>query len=428
MLIGGGLTACDSLLEVENVSLIEATDVRNPQSADLWANGLRRSVQLGWDRSLLLLSAASDELRFVGQFAYWGELDRGDLSDPNNTGLNISWPPIASTEWFAAEAIHVLDSLRQGGELVDDTPLARAYLYGAVINSTIADVMEDYAPADRTEPAPPIGPENMGSFYDTAVEYATAGLALQPGGDLQRDLLAARARARHAGQVWQRIRPPPSDVSGGGFVSDADAVTDARAALAADASDWRFEFDYPVQILGSNTAGTTNCLISLRFGDRYVVPTGDNLRGASVLIQDPIDGVPDPSVDAFIFGNIYAPGPCPFKTFTVFSAREMHLIIAEDALARADTVTFASEVNQNRAAETLADWTAASGVSARDMLIYERQTRLFMTGRRLADMYRFGIQSDSWDPASVAATMPGSLYPIPTREIEANCYLNGTCG
>jgi hypothetical protein len=43
-------------------------------------------------------------------------------------------------------------------------------------------------------------------------------------------------------------------------------------------------------------------------------------------------------------------------------------------------------------------------------------------------MYRFGIQSDTWDPGSVAAQLPGTLFPIPTSEIEANCYLNGSCG
>ena len=75
----------------------------------------------------------------------------------------------------------------------------------------------------------------------------------------------------------------------------------------------------------------------------------------------------------------------------------------------------------------MTEWTAASGVTARDMLIHERRTRLFMTGRRLADMYRFGIQSDTWDPGSVAMTRPGTLYPIPSSEVDANCLLNGSC-
>ncbi len=180
-------------------------------------------------------------------------------------------------------------------------------------------------------------------------------------------------------------------------------------------------------MIGSNTASVVNCLVSLRFGNRYAVPAPDNLRSASMALLDPLDGVPDPSVNRVIFDVFYAPGPCPFKTLTVMSAREMHLIVAEDALARTDTATFAAQVNQPRIAEGLSAWSAASDVTARDMLIHERRTRLFMTGPRLADMYRFGIQSDSWDPGSVAATVPGTLFPVPSDGIAANCHLNGSC-
>lgn len=279
----------------------------------------------------------------------------------------------------------------------------------------------------RTPRAPPWALRTWGSFYDLAVQYAADGLALQPGGTLERDLNAARARARHAKAVWQRIRPVPADVSGGGLVSANGAAIDALAALSADPGDWRFEFDYPRGIAGSNTAGTLNCLSSLRFGDRYAVPTPDGLRAASVALMDPIDDVPDPSLQYLMFEVIHIPGPCPFKKLTVLSAREMHLIVAEDALALGDTATFTDHINQVRAAEGLTDWTTASGVDARDMLIYERQTRLFLTGRRLADLYRFGIESDSWESNSIAVTAPGSLYPIPASEIEANCVLNGSC-
>jgi starch-binding outer membrane protein, SusD/RagB family len=422
------LSACDNLLDVENVTFIEAADVRNAASAELWANGVYNGVAGGWDGALLLLSAASDELRFAGQFAYWGELDSGHLNSPNNQGLNELYGLFATSQWYSGEAIHVLDSLYQDGSLADVTPLARVYLYGAIIHTTVADVMEDYAPSAPNEPGPALGSANMGTFYDLAVQYATSGLALQPGGALERDLLAARARAGHAKLVWQRIRPTPANTSGGGLVSGGGAMTDARAALGADGSDWRFEFDYPQGITGSNTAGTINCLSSLRFGNRYVTPTPDDLRAASVLLRDPIDDVPDPSLHHLMFEVIHIPAPCPFKTFTVMSAREMHLIVAEDALANADTATFAIHVNAARAAEGLTPWTAGSGIAAWDMLVYERQTRLFLTGRRLADMYRFGIQSDSWEPSSAAASTPGTLYPIPAREIEANCRLNGSCG
>ncbi len=66
-------------------------------------------------------------------------------------------------------------------------------------------------------------------------------------------------------------------------------------------------------------------------------------------------------------------------------------------------------------------------MSARDLLVHERRTRLFMTGRRLADMYRFGIVSETWVSGSAALEQPGTLLPIPTSEVDANCYLNGSC-
>ncbi len=115
----GAVGACDRLLEVDNPSFIDATDVRTAQSADLWANGALAKVESGWDGMLLLLSAASDELRFVGQYAQWGELDRGDLSTPGNAGLNSTFPLFASAQWFTTEGIHVVDSLYQAGALED---------------------------------------------------------------------------------------------------------------------------------------------------------------------------------------------------------------------------------------------------------------------------------------------------------------------
>ena len=84
-------------------------------------------------------------------------------------------------------------------------------------------------------------------------------------------------------------------------------------------------------------------------------------------------------------------------------------------------------MNQVRAFESLTPWTPDSPVDARDLLVYERQSQLFLMGRRLADMYRFGVLSDRWNPTSDAATAPGTLFPIPADEVDVNCYLNGSC-
>jgi hypothetical protein len=419
---------CEGLLDVENPGSINDEDIRNADAADLWVNGSLRKVQRGWDNMLSLLSPTSDELRWRGRFAWWGQLDRGDLDDPGNSALN-RFRGAAAAQWMADEAIHVLDSLDAADGLGEQrTGLALAYLYGAIAYATIADGMEDYAPSDRTEPGPALGPENMGSLYDKAVEHATSGLAIQTDGELGRNLFAARARARHAAQVWRRIRPAPADTSGGGLIADGGpAAADALAALAMDGSDWRYQFRFAFEVIVSLTAQSFNCPAEMRIGERYAVLDMNGLAEAIVLM-DPIDGVPDPWLERLLLEELPAAVPCDSPNLTVFSAREMHLIVAEHALAEGDLDTFAEHVSLVRSLEGLTPWTPDSGVTARHLLIYERQSQLFLMGRRLADMYRFGIQSDTWDPGSVAAQLPGTLFPIPTSEIEANCYLNGSCG
>jgi len=424
-----GTPGCDGLLDVEDTGRVGDEEVRNATSAELWANGALLAVQRGWDDALLLGSTVSDELLWAGPHGWWGPLDGGEISDPQNAGLNEHYRFIAAGHWMANEAIAVLDSLNQVGDLGDEEALARAYLYGAVILPAIADLFEDFAPSDRTESGPPLGSANMGSLYEGAVDFATEGLLLEPPQALRRNLLAARARARHGRAVWERIRPVPSDVSGEGFVADEAAARDALAALAVDGSDWRFQFSFTLATDELSVTMLQICggLPNMKVAERYAWSDPPDHEPDSVRILDPVDGVPDPSVERFVFTTL-AEDPCFFPDLTVFSAREMRLIVAEDALARGDTTTFAAHVNQVRMAEGLTAWDPSSGVAARDLLVYERQTRLFLTGRRLADLYRFGIRSDRWADGSDAATAPGTLFSIPSDEVERNCHLNGSCG
>jgi hypothetical protein len=61
--------------------------------------------------------------------------------------------------------------------------------------------------------------------------------------------------------------------------------------------------------------------------------------------------------------------------------------------------------------------------TAQDLLIHERRVNLFLQGRRLNDMYRFGIQSSMWQASSSAVTNPGTFLPITKVELDANCHL-----
>lgn len=422
--------SCDGLLEVDDPTRIEEDDARSAEFAEAWARGSRKVVSEGWDGMLSLLSIASDELRFEGTHASWRSLDQGAIDSPGNEGLQQRYPVIAAAFGMAKETVEVLDSLEQAGSLADPSTLARAHLVASIIHATIADGLEDFAPSDGPEPGPPLGTAGMGALYDRAIEHATLGLAVAEDDELRRDLLAARARAAHGAQVWARIRPPPADVSGDGLVTDSDMATDALAALALDATDWQMTFAFPSRsVVTSHTLEQLTCSIrNFRPGASYATVTGPDPGDVVVSLFDPIDAVPDPSLARVLSTMLVGGAQCGTGSLPVVSAREMRLIVAEDALARADTTGFAQQVNLVRASEGLSQWSVTSGVSAGDMLIHERRARLYLTGRRLADMYRFGLTSDAWDSSSVAATLPGSLYPIAQGEIDINCYLNGRCG
>jgi hypothetical protein len=236
-----------------------------------------------------------------------------------------------------------------------------------------------------------------------------------------------RARAKHARGVWNLIGTRPIST---GLISASDAsaaAADAQAALDMDNTDWVFEFEYTSTGTGADIHSNVNERLEMRFGDRYIIPEADGKRrdvtatDNGIALQDPIDAVGDPRLDAFMtaFEEGITLGNLP-----ILSAREMYLILAEDALVRGDAAAFATNINVPRNWGGLSDWTAASGVSEQDMLIYERQVNLYLQMRRMSDMYRFGIQSDNWQAASTAVTAPGTFWPITKAEIDANCYIN----
>jgi hypothetical protein len=95
----------------------------------------------------------------------------------------------------------------------------------------------------------------------------------------------------------------------------------------------------------------------------------------------------------------------------------MHLIIAEEAVGT-DDGRARTELNTVRALDGLPDVVASDDLTA--FIEHERRANLFLQGRRLNDMYRFGSQSPDWLPNEDAATRPGTLLPIPDNEILAN--------
>ncbi len=412
---------CDLLsLKAENPNNVLEEDLSNPSAAGAIANGAEATVTRALGAILAPYSTASDELKWVGSRDSWRDLDWGKVDDIYNEFTDNAFTYVAEARWTADKAIERLEAFRSQGALRDPVALVRAYMYGAIIYTTIADMFDDFAFSDRTQPGPNIGRDRIPELYDKAIEYTTKGIQLaQAIGNTtwETRLLAMRARARYSKALRAKLRPNQVDTANP-LVNDAGANADAQAALAKmGTADFVYRLETssatPDLIVGDmSMALQVNFRLEMRIGDEYIVPTADDKRVASVKLRDPIDNRVDPKLEKeiteFTRAERYAP-------MTVVSRREMHLILAEAALARGDQTEFRNQINAIRAMDGLSPYTGQ--IPARDMLIHARRVNLFLQGRRLADHYRFAQYPKEWVSGYYK---PGVFFPITISERRAN--------
>lgn len=418
--------ACDGVFDVENPNQLVQQDLERAQAANALVNGAEATLARALGYLILPVSVASDELTSIGTFDAGVELDGGFLANPANEYANNAFPYVAEARFQADEAIRLLEGFDHAGQLQQRRDLVRAYLYGGVIHTYIADHFDDFVISNRTETAPPLGPDAMVNLYDRALEDLTTGLTLARelgAADLELTLLAQRARTRHARDLWGKLNPTGT-VPAEPLVDEPQALVDALDALALlTEPDWRFELRYGVGTIGNQLGSQVNLRQEFRIDDPYVVPTDDGKSVADIRLEDPVEEEPDPAlrvaIERFVAGGEY-------PALTVVSARELHLIAAEVALANDDEPTAVDHLDDVRALEGRGP--VAGRVPTSEVLRHERRVQLFLQGRRLADQYRFGAPDARWLGSSDAWVAPGTFLPITEIERISNCYIVGTCG
>ncbi|SMO52576.1 hypothetical protein [Fodinibius sediminis] len=414
---GYGITGCD-VLDVNNPNNLVEDDLDNPVAAPAIANGAEATLTNALGEILGPYSTATDELTWIGTRDAWQQLDQGEVDDPLNEFVDVGFQYVGEARWTADEAIRRLEGFRSEGTLEDERPLVRSYFYGAVIYTTIADLFDNFALSDREAASPAIGEANMDELYDVAIDYLSKGLELSPDGseEWQARLLALRARVHYSKALWSKLNPAVEDNDI--LVQSSAAAEDAKAALdmVGSGSDWRYQLQTTPETESNAMAYQVNERLELRVGDAYIQPTADNAKVDKVTLLDPVDEIPAPAlasaIDEFVTANEYA-------DFVVVSARELHLIIAEDALAGKDRPAFRNAINAIRHLDGLSDYTGQ--VPAEEMLEHSRRTNLFLQGRRLADLYRFGQASPEWLESRVST---GTFFPITITEIRSNPNIN----
>ncbi len=398
------------ILDVENPNNLIEDDLSNPAAADPMANGVEAAVTRALSYGLAPYCVATDELIWSGSRDAWGQLDVGVIDFPGNEFTDLAFPFVGEARWMTDEFKSRLEAFGPSEALI------RVYLYHAIIYTTIADLFDDFViGSDRTEPAAPVGPGNMSSLYDTALASINSALALDPADEWRVALLGMKARVIYSKAVWNKVNP----VDTGSPLVNA-GTAEAAAALAAMDPDYRFELiaDGGFQ-LESYMSGQVNDRLEFTFTDTWVQRNEAGNKVDVVTFPDMIDGVVHPFLDEFI--NTFV-DERQYADQIVVSAREMHLILAEGALASGDMGGFTTHINNLRAIDELTPYSGQ--VDAQALLEESRAVNLFLQGRRLADLYRFDIMSPEWTPSTSAVTRPGTFLPITKVEVEANPLIN----
>lgn len=416
-----GSIGCDSLLEVENPNNVLEEDLNSPSAANAITSGALATTTRAIGYVLAPYTTATDEGGWIGSRDAWNQLDRGTIGDHNNEFVDAAWPFITEARYTSEKAIERLKEFDAASTLKDRKNLAKAYLYAALVRVTIGDMFDNFVYSDKREPGPSIGETNMGKVYDEAIAYLDAGLVIAQTStagtaadlsELQRRILALRARAKHGKAVWQKTNPRPVAQPLANPYVNAGA-DDAAAALAVGpmAANYRWQLSY--------AAATTLNEWSFEVNSRRELSVA---APAKDLVETAKD---DPRIVAETadFKNNTKYGGDRYSPYTVVSEREMQLIIAEGHVANGNNQAAADVMNALRTRDALAPLTDVAQAGA--LLQHERRANLFMMGRRLLDMYRFNIKAAQWQPSADAVTNPGTLFPITIQERRANPLVAG---
>ncbi|MGH2566866.1 MAG: RagB/SusD family nutrient uptake outer membrane protein, partial [Bacteroidota bacterium] len=400
-------------------------DLSNPAAAPGIVAGALATVSHGIGYIMAPNAVASDESWWVGSRDAWDQLDKGNFSDINNEFVDGAWPFITEGRWTADKAVSLLEGFDGEGRLTDRLLLVKAYTYAALVRVFIADMFDNFVFSDKTEAKPAIGETNMNSLYDQAISMLDKALAIAQSGttaahvEQQRRILGLRARAKHAKAVWGLLNPRPSGPIANPYVAAVDARTDALAALAVMTADYKWRFDYFTPLTFNELAWELVGRSEHNFGSPPRTETPKTGTAGTFIPDDPITGVADVRISAIIadFRNLAAYSD-RYSPITLVSEREMNLIIAESFLASGDAAGARARLNTVRALNNLAPY--PDTFSAGTALQHERRANLYLQGRRLNDMYRFGTTSVRWLTGNDALARPGTFFPITIREIRAN--------
>jgi hypothetical protein len=414
--LGGALTGCDSLLDVEVPSQVIADNLDNPVAAGLMVHSAQTDFECAWGRYVFAQAIHGDEFadaQFnLGQ--YWGT-DRRTTTDEANplhsfscdAGNSVNFPGIYTSLQVARFQADDVARRLDGWSTVAgrDTLKAKVRVYAGY---SIVLLAESYCSI-----AIDVGPElTRAAAFTEAESRFTEALALtQPVAAttavIRNTALVGRARARLNLAVTNNVVTNPAKL--------AEAAADAQLVPPGFVYNATFGDNVPRRYNSTFESNNTN---------RYFTVEED-FRNVTHM------GVPDPRVNVVDEKRAAFNGVTPLWTQRKYTSRassmpvaryaEAQLIIAE-ALGGTAAVNI---INALHAAAGLPAWAGGTAAEIRQHIIEERARELFLEGHHLGDKLRYGLP---FTPAAGAAFPPhaGGTYgsttclPLPLTEKDNN--------
>ncbi|MGI8510763.1 MAG: hypothetical protein ACR2MQ_15755 [Gemmatimonadaceae bacterium] len=429
------LAGC-KLLDVTNPNNVPASALDNPSAAAAEVSGVVAALARGLEQVQGDIETASDNIKWIGSLDGMSQLNVGNVRNPYNEFIENSFFGMAPARFMANQTVQKLTGFASKNTLKDANQLALANLYDAITYDQIANYWDDFVIAsDGATGGPNVGPDKMIVLYDSAdAALARAQPIAASSGDniTIGQIYAWQARSKFDREIWKKLNPSGQVDPSNALVNSPEAAALAQKALTAwGSTDYRMQLQLPSTALtfgNCSFAGCANSRQEITFAPQ-VATYNYKTKALTVALKDPITNSPDPVIAAYAteFATGGASGSPSLSPLTITGARDMLLIIAENALANSDMTGFTTAINKIRAFNNLTPYSGQ--LDARVLLIYERRVNTFLQARRLTDLYRFGINSPFWSAASDASTCPGSFFPITAteRSTNANVTLPPAC-
>lgn len=404
------ISGCSEGLEVTNPNNLLEADLGDYTGATGIANGANGTVLQGIGYVYAPYEAATDEVYWIGSRDAWNELDKGNISDYYNEFVDQSWPYISEGRWMADKAVSQLEGFRTANTLINVTDLGRCYLYAGLVRVVIGETFDNFVYSDKTASGIPIGKSKMNTIFDEAIVKLDSAYNIgnrAANADMKKRAMGLKARALHSKAVWTSLNNPEGTVAKQYEDAGATEATSAIALMGAT-TDYRWKPDYFSVVLFNELAWEIVGRSELQINAAPIDPV--TKARDTRWIADSTD-----FKNKVAYSDRYSP-----ITFT--STKEMHLIVAESQVSKDDFAGAIATLNKIRALNTgLATISSTmSNDSVKIQLKHERRANTLLQGRRLNDMYRWGVKDAKWLPANIAFTASGRLLPITIQERRAN--------